>query len=209
MQSLLSAEFETRGWQWDLTTGREIVMEIERRGRVEPEHLAKLASSDWLARNGLTRAELSEAVADALGDVAPEAPTAPGVTTIVVGGTHYDLSGSTFSGGNVNVGGTQINVGTNSDPATLLDAVAALVRAGIAGDWNGDAATALAGELAGRDDIGIEDVQNKAAEIVREEQPKQGAVKGFLAKIAASGLGGALATGISAGAGEVISQLPM
>jgi hypothetical protein len=110
----------------------------------------------------------------------------------------------------VNVGeGVQINVDVAGDKEELLGAVEAILRAGLAGDWNADAATALASVIEGRDDLGLDDVRRITVEVVEDAQPKQGRVKALLGQIATSGVGGALGTGLSSGLGELLSQLPV
>lgn len=210
MQSLLAAEFERQGWEWDLAVGREIVLEIERRGKVEAKSLAKLVPAAYLARNGTDRQEIAEAIENVLGDASP-APE-PATTTLIIGGTHHTLTmtaGASIVGGHVNVGGTQINIEADTSKQQVLDAVATLVRAGLADDWNAEAATALSQAIGARDDIGFEDVQKVTGEVVSSEAPQQGRARAFLTKVAAGGLGGALGTGISAGVGEVLTQLPI
>lgn len=208
MQSLLADEFARRGWQWDLATGRGIVEEIEKRRAVEPARLAQRAPADWIARNHTTRAELAEAIEAAIGGLAPSAPTP---TTLVIHGSQYNItvSGSNLTDSPIEVGGTRVNVSSDSGRQEVLDAVAALIRAGLSDGWNADAATALAGVIEQREDLGFEDVQKVTGDVVRAEQPNSGRAKAFLEKVAAGGLGGALGTGISAGVGEMLLQLPI
>jgi hypothetical protein len=211
MQALLAVEFEQRGWEWDLAVGRDIVQEIERRGGVDADRLAQRASAAFLARNGTDRSELATAIENTLGgSVAASAPATP--TTLIIGGTHHSLTmaaGTSISNSRVNLGGTQINVEADTSKHHVLDAVAALVRAGLGDEWNAGAAGALAQAIEARDDIGFEDVQEVTGEVVKREAPPQGRAKAFLTKVAAGGLAGALGTGISAGVGEVLTQLPV
>jgi hypothetical protein len=212
MQALLAAEFEQQGWEWDLVVGREIVMEIERRGKVEADRVAARVPVGYLARNRTDRSELAAAIESALGGATPAAPAPVTPATLIIGGAHHTLkmeAGSSISGSRINVGGTQINVEADTRKQEVLGAVAALVRAGLAGHWNADAAVALAEAIDARDDIGFEDVQDVTGEVVGAESPRQSRAKAFLAKVAAGGLGGALGTGISAGIGEAIMQLPI
>lgn len=211
MQSLLAAEFERQAWEWDLTVGSGIVEEVERSGRVDAERLARRVPADFFARARTNRHELATAIDSALGGSTPSAPAHAAPTTLIVGGTHHTLTmgaGATLSGSRFTVGGTQINIEADTNKQEVLAAVAALVQAGLANQWNADAAGALAQTINARDDIDVEDVQEVTGEIVKREAPRQGGAKAFLAKVAAGGLGGALGTGISAGIGEVLAQLP-
>jgi hypothetical protein len=212
MQSLLAAEFDRRGWEWDLAVGRDIVCEVERRGKVDAERLAKHASPTYLARNSTDRSAIAEAIESALGGSVPAAPPRAVPTTLIVGGTHHTLTmeaGARISDSRFTVGGTQINIEADTSKQEVLAAVAALVRAGLADQWNAEAAGALAQAIDARDDIGFEDVQEVTGDVVSSEAPRQGRAKAFLAKVAAGGIGGALGTGISAAVGEVLTQLPI
>lgn len=84
-----------------------------------------------------------------------------------------------------------------------------ILRAGLAGSWNEDAARDLAALIDSRGDVSVDDVREITTEVVRAEAPRQSRARQLLDQIAAGGLGGALGTGISAGVGEIISQLPL
>jgi hypothetical protein len=133
-------------------------------------------------------------------------------TTIVIGGNNYQVNvgaGASVVNTNLNVGeGTQIIASAVADKQDVLLAVEAIVRAGLAGDWNKDAAKELASVVSDRSDLDYEDVQTVVSEVVKAEQPTKQRAKDLLGRIAASGLGGALATGITAGVGEAITHLP-
>lgn len=212
MQSLLAAEFGRRDWEWDLTTGRGIIEEVERRGMVEPDRLARQAAADFVARNRTDRAELAAAIESALGGLSPATAAYAAPTTVVVHGSQYNVSfgaKAKISGSRIKVGDTHINVESHSSKQEVIAAVALLVRGGLADDWNADAAIALADAIEKRDDIAFGDVQQVTGEVVGEEKPKQGRAKAFLEKVVAAGLGGALGNGISAGVGESLSKLPI
>jgi hypothetical protein len=118
--------------------------------------------------------------------------------------------GAQISGSNINIGpGTQLNIDAAADRDEVLAGVAAIVRAGLTGDWNDDAARALAEAIGARDDIATDDIREITAEVVEHAQPSRGRAREMLEKVTASGLGGALATGISAGLGQVIAHLPL
>jgi hypothetical protein len=96
----------------------------------------------------------------------------------------------------VNVSGTQINVRADSPKEDVMAGVAALVRAGLNGDWNTDAARELGAVIDAREDVGLADVEGTVAEVVAEESPDPGRAKRMLQSITEQGLGGALAVGI-------------
>jgi hypothetical protein len=211
MQRLLATEFERHGWDYDLSVGRDILEEAERRGEVDGTALAKRVSAEFLARNGASREDLAVAIESAIGgrQLKREAEQ----TTIVINDNRYQVNlsgGSQIKSSKLNVGdGTQINVDVKASKENVLAAVEALLRSGLTETWNADAARDLASVIDEREDIDVEDVREITTEVVRAEQPKQGRVRTMLNEIAVSGLGGALSTGISSGLGELIGQLPM
>jgi hypothetical protein len=213
MQRLIAAEFDRQRWEYDLSVGETIVAEIERAGEVVPDKLVQRLPAEFFQRNRTSRDLVAAAVDRAVGGRTPKRLEPTHNTLVFDNSRHYDLKvgkGAQITNSPINVGeGTQINVSLQASKDEILAAVEALLRAGLAGDWNNDAARDLATVIDNRDDMGYEDVQELTAEVVRDEHPKQGRVKELLLKIATGGIGGALATGISAGAGELIHQLPI
>jgi hydrogenase maturation factor HypE len=92
--------------------------------------------------------------------------------------------------------GTPAVARADADKQKVLLAVEAIVRVGLVGDWNEDAAKDLASVVNDRSDLDYEDVQKLASEVVETEQPTKQRVKALLGQIATSGVGGALGTGI-------------
>jgi hypothetical protein len=78
----------------------------------------------------------------------------------------------------------------------------------LAGDWNAEAARELAAVVDARDDVGYDDIEHVTIEVAAED-PEPGRIRGLLKTIAANAIGGAMGTGISAGLGQVLSQLPL
>ncbi|MEA2393246.1 MAG: hypothetical protein QOJ82_1137 [Solirubrobacteraceae bacterium] len=98
------------------------------------------------------------------------------MTLVARDNRQYHLSmgpGAQITDSNVNVGGTQINIQPGADRDELLAGVRALVRAGLTGDWDADAARALSRTLEGRDDIEYTDVEEVTAEVVRRRLPRR------------------------------------
>jgi hypothetical protein len=71
IQRLLAAEFERRGWEYDLVVGRVISEEIAREGQFDASRLVRLVPSEFLARARATRAEVTDAIAKALSGLTP------------------------------------------------------------------------------------------------------------------------------------------
>jgi hypothetical protein len=213
LQRLLAGQFESRGWEYDMNLGADIAEEVGRRGLVDPPGLAGRVSGTWLARNRTTREDVAAAIERAIGGRTPEPEQHP-ATVLTVYNNDYSLSmapGSTISGGQVNVGGTQINIQADVSKDEVLAGIGALVRAGLDGGWNPEAAGALAAAVDARSDIGFEDVEGVVVEAAEaaSEPPDEGRIRGMLRSIAEQGVGGALGTGISAGLGWLLRNPPI
>lgn len=197
LRNLLAAEFEARGWEYEPVTGQQIVKRAVADGRVDPQALAQQATGAFLNRNNAQRDEVAEAIEAAIGGATPAATEAapPGVT---INNTTYRLEVGQITGSQVNVGGTQINIRADSPKPDVLEAVRALVTAGLEGGWNPDAAQALDEQVQGRDDISLDDVREVAEEIAEErtDDEHRGRAKEMIESIAEKGIGGALGTGI-------------
>jgi hypothetical protein len=181
-------------------------------GQTDGSKLAQVLPKTFFDRNRVTRDAVASVLARAVGGRTVEEEVALSAT-IVIGGNNYQLNmgvGASVVNSNVNLGeGLQINVTSEGDKQDVLLAVEAIVRAGLVGDWSDDAGKDLASLVAGRTDLTYEDVQAVALEVAKKEQPTKERLKGFLARIAASGISGALATGLTAGLAEAIHLLPL
>jgi hypothetical protein len=212
LRRLLAAEFDRQGWDYDLTTGARLIDQIKSEGRVDGKRLAEVLPAEFFQRNSTNKDLVASAIERAVGGSSvEEKPPVP--TTINIADNRHQVNlgpGAQIIGSNLNVGdGAQLNLDVKSSKDDVLAAVDAILRAGLAGDWNGDAADALASLIGERGDIDFEDVRRVTTEVVVAEQPRQHRVKALLGQIAAGGLAGALGTGMSAGLGELISQLPI
>lgn len=205
LQRLIADEFGRQGWDYDLTVGRGLVEQVESDGRVDPDRLAQTVSSTFLEKNSATRDAVAGAIRSAIGGLTLRIEN-PTVTTLVVNGNNYSLNlgaGARVSG-NVNMGGTQIVVAESAAKADVLDGVAALIRAGLAGDLNGDAARALADAVAARNDIQMSDVEEVAIEVVEADKPSASRVRTLLASLATQSVSGALGLGLASGLGQAL-----
>jgi hypothetical protein len=211
LQRLLAGEFENRGWEYDMTVGADLVGEIERRGAVEPEALAARISGTWLTRNGATREQVAAAIQRAIGGRTPK-PDELAVTVLNSDNRSYSLhveAGAQITGSQVNLGGTQINIRADAPKEDVLAGVVAIVRAGLAGNWDGDAARELGAVIDARGDIVLADVEAVVSEVVEDEPPEPGRARRMIESISTQGLGGALGTGISAVVGALIRNPPV
>ena len=196
MQRLLATEFESRGWDYDLSTVPDILAEVERVGTVKPEQLAGKVSGAYLERVGATRTDFAAAVQNAIGGhtLVPE----PSHSVEITHNDHSITVGhGTQVSGNLNTG-SQIAIQGESPIDDVLDAVATLVTAGLRGEWNVEAVDNLAQIVASRQDITYDDVQQRAFAAAQQADADTGQVKALLTQIASGTSSGILATGIIA-----------
>jgi hypothetical protein len=211
MRTRLAAELDRSGYDYDAPIVSEIVDTIASDGAVHPQRLAQIVTATYLTRNGTDRQQIADVIARALGASIPTAEPASVTVSLREGDTNYNLQLTDQAQvGSLNVGsGTQVVVDASANRDAVLAAVAALVQSGLRDEWDQPAARALATSISQRDDVTMTDIQRTAAEVIESQQPKQSRVRAFLEKVAVGGLGGALGTGLAAGAGAVIQQLPM
>jgi hypothetical protein len=211
LQRLIATTFDAQGWEYDLSVGSQLVEAIQKQGGVDSAKLVRILPAAFFERNRVSKDLVSKVIERAIGGITLKEEGRV-VTTIVIGGNNYQLNvgaGASIVNSNLNVGeGTQIVATADADKQDVLLAVEAIVRAGLAGDWNDEAAKELAALVDSRSDLDYEDVQKVAAEVVKAEQPDKQRVKDLLTRIATSGLAGALATGITTGVGQAITHLP-
>jgi hypothetical protein len=209
LQRRLAREFDQQGWEYDLAMGPDLVSKLQSGGEVDAQNFVRALPSAFFQRNRTTRGEVAAAVERAVGGFVAKLDTT--ATTLTINDNRFQVAvgpGGQIVDSNINVGkGLQITVDATARKNDVLDAVAMLLRAGLAGGWNAAAALELASLIERREDIDLDDVRQITTEVVQAEQPKRGRLKELLNQVAVGGLGGALGTGISAGIGELISQL--
>jgi hypothetical protein len=205
IQSLLAAAFERRGWTYDLGTGRAIAQRALDLGGTDASVLVEAVPAEFLARNGVDRADVAATIGVALAGVVPREAVAP--SSITINDNRYSISvggSATLSGSNLNAGGVQLVVSDDAPSEAILEAVSALVRSALVGSVDPGALAALGAVVEGRDDVDHDDVRRAAAAAFEAEQPDISRVKALLAVIATNAIGGALGTGLSAALGAVL-----
>lgn len=213
LRTLLAAEFDARGWEYDLVTGRAMVERAERDGQIDPAALARAVPSSFLRRTGATRDDIQAAIEYAAGGRALRAEErAP--ATLLINDNRYQLhmaEGASISGSQVNVGGTQINVRADTDRAEVLAGIGALVRAGLEDDWNVEALVDLADTISDREDISYEDVEHVVVEVAEDatEHLDRGRIRRMMQSIAEQTISGALAIGLTSGLTEALALLAL
>jgi hypothetical protein len=209
LQSRLASEFSRRGWEWDLVEGKNVIEAFASDGVRDPSQLAKRVSATYRQRVDASNADIAEAVEAAFSGVRG-VKEYTGRTTVVINDHSHSLhigAGATVNARDI-VQGDKIEVDASVDRDVVLGVITELVRGGFAGEWNTDAAHDLANVLDERKDIDVDDVARVTTEVAKEERPSPGALTQMSQDIASSGLGGALAVGITQAIGALANNPP-
>jgi hypothetical protein len=210
LQTMLADEFGRQGWEYDLAVGRDLAAALREGQFVDPAQLAAKVSSDYLARNGITREDLAAAIEGAIGGNTVGA--APSTQMLVINDQRYQLhvSGSAqIRDSNLNLGGTQVNVAIDAPREDVLGGLEALLRAGFQGQWDEGAAAALADVVDGRDDISAEDISSLTAEVGAAAKADPGRIRAFLDKVATGTATALLTSGVSSGLMLLLANPPI
>jgi hypothetical protein len=199
MQRALGAEFARRGWEYDLTTVPAILDEVEHIGTVNPVHLAGRVSGEYLNRVGASRADVADAIAQAIGgrELTPP-PSTPAAVTIDNRNSINFGAGAQISGGNINTG-SQISLRGDSPKEDVLDAIATLVTAGLGGEWNTDEAGELDRVVAEREDIVAKDVQDATLRAAEQARASGASAKALVQQVVGETASAVFAPAIIAG----------
>jgi hypothetical protein len=204
MQRLLAAELARRGWDYDLTTVPAILDEVEHAGTANPERLAGRVSSEYLNRVGASRADVADAIEQAIGGrTLTPPPAAPGGVTIDQRNSINIGAGAQITGGNINTG-SQISIRNDSPREDVLDALATLVTAGLGGEWSTEEADDLSRVLAGRDDVNGDDIQQRTINAATKSGADHAQIKALLTQVGTSTAVGVLTPAITAGLNHLL-----
>jgi hypothetical protein len=210
-QTRLAAEFERRGWEYEIVLGSDLIDAIENIGTGDAEAIAARAPADWLARQSANREQLAVAIQNAVGghqltDLAPESSL---VLSFADNRTYtLSVSGSArIENSSVNLGGTQVNLDGGADRQELLTALVAVIRAGLAGHWNSEAALAVGQAIEAAQELSVDDVRGAVVEAGRSEDLDRGRISELAERVAVSGLGSLVSTAIGLGLGDLIHLL--
>lgn len=207
---LVAAEFDRRGWEYDLTIGQTILDDIERVGYADPPSIAQRLPGSFYRRQGTTREVLESVIARTIGHFRLESRDASSQVTVVTDNRSYKVSiTGSASDTNINLGdGRQANVTISADKSEILLAVETLIVGALSDGLDADLARELANTIQLRDDVTAADVHEVALAAVVAKLPKRHAAIQLARDIVAAGLGGALGTGIASAIAEVIGSLP-
>jgi hypothetical protein len=204
MRSRLAGEWEAMGWEWDLQVGGLILDRIGADGVVDASAVAAALPASYLSRYDTDRETLAEVIDRALGGETLD-PDAATTGTVVVNGDSFNLSfhladnakieNSPFNTGS----GPQINLDAGAGREEFLDALRALLAAGLTGRWDPGAALALGRAIEEQGSLSTEDVRRVALEAGELTGADSSKVRELVEKVAVSGLGGFLATSLGSG----------
>jgi hypothetical protein len=207
LQRRIAAEFDKQGWEYALGIGPDLVALTEGRGPIDAETVAAAVPQEFLQNNGTRREDVAAAIQRAIGGLSVRRDTV--ATSLVINDNRYQVNleaGSRIVASNINVGdGTQLNIDASATKSDVLSGVEVLLRAGLNGKLNVEAARELGELINGRSDISLEDIQRVTVDVVEAEKPKMERLKEFLNEIAIQALGGAMGTGIAAAIGSLMT----
>lgn len=209
LRSRVAAEFDRRGWPYEPDIGKILLSGAETGDTITPAILAQRIPADYLDRNGISQAQLVAALSSV--DGLTLAPT-PSTQTLILNDNRYQVNVSgqaQINDSRINLGGNQINISVEAPKEQVLSALRLLLAAAFAGDWNDEALAEMSQLLAGRDDISVEEIREVTAEVGAEQQADGGRVRELLDKVATGALTGVLSTGLSAGLGQLLSNMPI
>lgn len=209
MRSRLASEWEAMGWEWDLQIGGLILDRISEVGTVDPNALAAVLPSSYLARYGASREELASSIDRAIGGETLEVENSEQATiAVTVFGDSYTLNvgeSARIEHSTFNVGrGTQINIDASADRNELLNALRALIISGLAGQWDEQAARAIGKAVEQQGVLSLDDVRDTVMETGREAGSDTGRIQSLMEKVAVGGLGSFLATGLASGLTDLL-----
>lgn len=207
---LVAAEFDRRGWEYDLTIGKAILADIQRVGQVDAHSIARGLPGSFYHRQGTTHEVVETAIDRSIGHVRLRRTDSSSEVSIVTDNRSFNFKiAGNVSGTNINVGdGDQVNVTATADKPQVLRAVEVLILGALAGDWNPEAARELAAEVEARDDVTVADIHELTVAAISAQRPKRDAVRRFARDVLAAGCGGALGTGLATGVAQVVGHLP-
>jgi hypothetical protein len=212
IETLLAAEFDRQGWEWGLDIGRTLLDGVEPLGQIDGEALAARIPADFLQRNRTTRQNVASAINRAARGLSVASGSRQDSVQITIqSGDTYNVSfgaNANLQNSPFNIGpGRQLQIDSSSTSEDLATALGALVAAGLAGEWDEQAARAIGGSIEDQQKISLEEARAAVLEAGRDVAPDPSAVRGFIEKVAVSGLGSFLSTAMSLGLTDLLHLL--
>jgi hypothetical protein len=207
LQRQLSDAFAGQGWPYEAIVRERVLGRIDQTGGASGDELASCVPTDYLSRHGITHGQMARVLDLAVGGEGLVPDVSNTGTTVI---NFEDHSHSIDIGDNANIANSTFNTGTHitAGPETshedVMGAIAVLVRAGLAGEWNAPAAADLAKVVEARSDVSFDDVHRTAVSATKDVDVEPGKAKALLAKISTGAASGLLSTGIAAALGLLL-----
>lgn len=213
LEAMLAEEFGAQGWDYSLGISRALAGGLIEGSPVNPTALAMRVSAGDLERIGIGREDLTAAIERSIGTYLIAERPAPQSITVTINDQRYQLhvSGSArVEGSYLNFGGTQVNIDVDVDVSRdqVMAGVEALLRAGLAGEWDPAAAEALAQVISTRGDLSAEEISTLTQEVGKAERPEPGRIRALLEKVAVGAATSTLGQGLTAGLGLLLQNPP-
>jgi hypothetical protein len=168
-----------------------------------------------MSRYGYDRESLAEAIERAIGGESIEADPVGVSSTVIINGDTYNLSfalseGAKIENSPIKVGpGAQTNINIDASREAVFTGIEALLRSGLAGSWDEEAARALSGVIEERGDLSAEQISEFTQEVGRTADPEPGRVRALLEKVAVGAATSTLGQGLTAGLGLLLQNPPL
>jgi len=214
LRAALAAEWEANGWEWDMQIGGLILDRVAADGRVDPEAIAATLPSSYLGRYGSDRESLAEAIERAIGGESIEADPVGVSSTVTINGDTYNLSfelseGARIENSPIKVGpGPQVSINVDASRETVFTGIEALLRSGLAGSWDAEAARALSEVIEERGDLSVKEISELTQEVGKAERSEPVRIRALLEKVAVGAATSTLGQGLTAGLGLLLQNPP-
>ncbi|MFL5833456.1 MAG: hypothetical protein ACJ76B_05710 [Solirubrobacterales bacterium] len=212
LEAMLAEEFGAQGWDYSLGVSRALAGGLAEGSPVDPTALAERVSTGDLKRIGIERDDLVVAIERSVGAYCVATrPTSQSVS-ITINDQRYQLhvsDSARVEGSYLNLGGTQVNVDIDVSRDQVLAGVEALLRAGLAGEWDPAAAEALGEVISARGDLSANEISALTQEVGKVERPDPGRIRALLEKVAVGAASSTLSSGLTTGLGLLLQNPPL
>lgn len=192
--------FEERGWRDEENLALAIVEQSRAAGTLDATRAADAAPGSFLARNGIDRSQLHDAVGSVFAgrDLLPPESDYPAAIN-----NSFEIHGDGNVIYNVNLGGQQYNLTNESSAAEVIGAVRDLIGEALDSGLSDSTLTSLSRYVESRPDVDQAQIEAATREVIAEAAPEPGKLARLRDAIATSTASGLLVHGISAAIGAI------
>ena len=199
----LGKGFSRRGWEDPESLAFEIAQAARRTGSLDPKAATALANKVFLERNRIEPEDLEALIEEVFAGrnlVPPERDHPP----VIENHTNtFEIKGDNNYVGQVNVGGRQTILTTETARDEVLDAIRLFVQEGI-GDLDPDELASLDRLVSSRSDLDLSEVESATREGIQEAKPDSGGLERMREAVMSSTASGLLVQAIIAVLGTLI-----